>query len=928
MFVYMSETKTEYIFPDHQGDVSPEDLSKFMVAHPELFPGILGETATRLVGGEQNLTAVEPDTEGAEIEKLNREVVQDSDGWSRLLLGTPAEGISVVFKGRHDLPEMQIIGSTHEGVSVRPLYHDEPRGLSGVLKSEQQIAYSGSHGGDPRLLARRDGARVIVDRALERSEGRKDVVLICDETPQGFRALFQALRGLVKDEDLSETALRLSQTEYEGLTEPNAEVMGLFSEIATELTAALTDGAHTPHEALELVFLAHVGTPEIRKASTDKLSMIIGERLKKDYFGEDEPEVHEARKQELIEAVEDPERSDFYVHRDKGLLRPGQLILTGGSYYDHPRYTTHGCLNVAIDVERNIYGSGGHGVAKESGSTTVASPMGEFVKINGMPVNYEASDTYFINHIGLVIPEGSLFVTVSPDAPPEDLSNSEIWMPLLMTDEDIENGMLKEVISRIGNSIYGSVLSDDDRSNLTWTIEGLIKEVDRSWEVQSLATTLIVQSETEYIMSTKGLTEDQARDEYHRRIRETRLGYEFTELVEVDGIKLKDFSFSEHAKKIAVETALDRLMSGFEVSMSGAGFSVSESGDIVIPVDLREELIGPEGIENIIIAVRGSAAFKKLSQQKQEEFLEKINEFYGKLPTNNLLIEKHSNGYGYSHEWGYEVNRRAINILQLKCDELSTSISMAEELDKSVVRYSSGRPTIYTLYEQAKESNLANTLKAEGKNLDIYAATLAIHTGGSDEEVRSKYEELLAQAHKEASGLVRAERLRDWITYNIINQDEFKSIYTTILESNLAKARSQRRTDYLQVWLTNTFISKARGKPVPKLESFGRGLDWDVPGATDQINRDYGLAESVGVETERHADSYQSNNEGRIYSAISELKSAILANPKGADYNDFIKAIKDLPLGIATRYVRAGIISFDQVEKKFDEVGDGGRGLW
>lgn len=891
--------------------VTIDDLREFMTTHPELFPGILGEAATRLVGGEQLSAHANPDTDEVRIDKLNREIVTDSDGWHRLLLKTPAHGIGVVFKGRHDLPELDSIGSSRVGVSIRPLYHDEPRNHLGALKSEQQIAYSGSHGGDPRLLAQSNGADIIVSRALEKAEGR-DVVLICDETPQGFRALFQALRGLVSEEEMSETALHLCQVEYGMSEEPNPEAMGLFSELATELTATLTSEDLEPQEALELVFNAHIGAPEIRKAHSEKLSEIIRDRLKKDYFGEDEPEVHEARKQELIEAVEDPERNDFYVHRDRGILRPGQLILTGGSYADYPRYTTHGCLNVAIDVQRNIYGSGGHGVAEESGSTTVASPMGEFVKVNGMPVNLEAADTYFINHQGLVIPEGSLFVTVSPNRPPEDLSPDEIWLPLTISDEEITNGVLKQIVECISGSVYSSVLNDTERRDLSRAIDEVIREVDRSWQTQSLASTLIVQSEIEHIMATQGLNEEQATNEYHRRIRETRLGYEFFDQVVIDGVELKNFSYNDNAKKIAVETALDRLMSRFNMSLTGNSFSVNESGGINIPLDLKEELIGPEGFESMTAALRGSEVFKKLSPEKQVEFLDKLTQFYDGLPTDEMLSEKHSNGYSYNHEWGYKVANEASKVLQLKCDELSKAISASEELNDSSNRYSSASPTIYTLFEQAKESNLANTIKAENGNFDVYAATLAIHGGGDEEEIRSRYDELLRLAHKEASGIIRAERLRDWVTYNIIDQDELISLYTSIHETNSAKARSQRRTDHLQVWLTNSFISKTRGKPTPKLESFGRGLDWDVPGATEQIKKDYALAESVGIETVRHADSYQSNNEARIHSALSQLKESILKNPRKTSYQEFIKVLKELPLGIAARYVRAGIISFDQ----------------
>lgn len=892
----MSNTDTSLKFPHQEGEVSEVDLMEHAKNNPHLYQGTLGEAVLGL---------------GTESEKqLGFVEVKDSTGWTRLVLDTPSEGIRVMFKGRFDIPQAEEVESTATVVSLRPLYSDERRGLGGGIKSEQQITYAGARGSDPRQVSSSGGAVKVVERALQESHGG-ELLLVCDETPQGFRALFQAIQSISGDSELSDLAKRLCAAEYDGINEAPAETKELFSELASELSAALTNKDLTPHEALVLVYRSHVGSASSRQESAMRLDEILSSRLKLDRLADDEPEAYQKRKNEFVEALKDPERNDFYVHRDKGILRPGQLILTGGSYVDYPRYTTHGCLNVAIDVVRNFYGSGGHGVADEVGSTTVASPMARFVEMNGMPVNFEAADTYFINHQGLAIPEGSLFVTVSPDMPPEDLSPNEIWLPLTITDEDIENGVIQQIAERVGNSLYASVLSDEERRNLSWELERVIMGDDNSWQTQSLTTSLIVESEIEYIKITQGLDDQQARDEYYR-IRETRLGYEFSELVVIDGVKFKDFTHTDNSKKVAVETALDRLMSRHRVSLIGNIFSVNESGGINIPVNLKEELKSPEGLEEMLKAVRSSAAFIKLSPEKQAEFLDKLVGFYEGLPTDEILSEMRSSGFGYSHEWGYQTATEASRVLQLKCDELSKALSESEKSSGQSSGYSSSWSTINTLYEQAKKSNLAISIEAEKGYLDIYAATLAIHSGGSEEEIRSRYDELLRQAHIEASGVIRSERLRDWIAYNIIDQDEFKSLRESIHETNLAKARSQRRTDYLQVWLTNSFISKTRGKPTPKLESFGRGLDWDVPGQVDQIKSDAEFARRFDLDVERHADSTSMSLERELNTALSKLRRSIDSTPEMVGYGRLIELLKELPLGVAGRYVGAGIISFDQ----------------
>lgn len=892
----MSSTDTSLKFPHQDGEVSEVDLMEHAKNNPHLYQGTLGEAVLGL---------------GAESEKqLGFVEVKDSIGWTRLVLDTPAEGIKVMFKGRFDIPQVEEAESAATVVSLRPLYGDERRGLGRGIKSEQQIAYAGARGSDPRQVTSPRGAVRVVERALQESHGG-ELLLVCDETPQGFRALFQAIQSISGDSVLSDLARRLCAAEYDGINEAPAETKELFSQLTSELTAALTDKALTPHEALVLVYRSHVGSESSRQECTLKLNEILSNRLKLDRLADDEPEAYQERKNEFVEALKDPERNDFYVHRDKGILRPGQLILSGGSYVDYARFTTHGCLNVAIDVERNIYGSGGHGVAEEGGSTTVASPMARFVEINGMPVNLEAADTYFINHQGLGIPEGSLFVTVSSDMPPEDLSPNEIWLPLIMTDEDIDNGVLQQVVERINSSIYASALSDEERSNLIRELESVIRDVDSSWQTQSLALSLIVESEIEYIKISQGLNEDQAREEYHRRSR-ARLGYEFLQLVEIDGVKLLDIPFNDNSKKVVAEVVLDRLMSRHITSLSSNNFSVNESGGINIPINLKEELKSSEGLEEMLKAVRSSAAFNKLSPEKQAEFIEKLSRFYDSLPTDEMLREKNSTWYGYKHEWGSKTASEASGVLQLKCDELSKALSESEKSSGQSSRYSDSRSIINTLYEQAKKSNLAKAIEAEKGYLDIYAATLAIHGGGSEEEIRSRYDELLRQAHKEASGIIRAERLRDWIAYNIIDQDEFKSLRESIHKTNLAKARSQRRTDYLQVWLTNSYISKIRGKPTPKLESFGRGLDWDVPGQVDQIKSDAELARRFSLETERHADSKSISLERELNSALSKLRGSIDSAPEKVGFGRLIELLKELPLGVAARYVGAGIISFDQ----------------
>lgn len=616
--------------------------------------------------------------------------VADTDGWNRLIIPTPVEGVSVLFKGRNDLPDLSsddVPPATE--VSLRPLYADEDTALAGGAKSEAQYAYAARRISNPRRVSTNGGVEKLMEHTMEVASGR-DVVLVVDETPEGFGVLFKALREISSPSELSETAHALAQISLEpGASSPERDE--LFDSIATDLTIALMSEDLTPHEALALVYHSHVGSEETRADSRSTLDKLLAERLKKDGLGGRAPEKYEADLATFIEAT--AKSNDFWVHRDKGVLRPGQKVLSTSAYVEYPRTTTHGCLNLAIDIGANIYGAGNHGLDEGQGATTVSSPVSGLAELNGLPVNYEAGDTFWQNPSGMVTPEDSLFVTVSGSEAPSDLATNEIWLPTGITDQDIEQ-QLQTIAASIQGSILGEVLKQGDEEMLL-TLKQLIHEADAGNET-----------------------------------------------------------------KMQANSILGKML-----------------------VELYQK------------------------QQSSEQ-------------NNPIIIEQ----------------------------ELSKKIN----------------------YE---DNNFDGKTYWELNFLERTAAVLAVNMS----EDRS----------------------------------EQGVIFKEVIEYSLAEARIGRRADYLQVKLSNMYMEQVRGKATPKLESMGRGLDWDTPGQTEMIKADAQVAESAGLFTGRHPDHSSSTIETSL-SREWEYNIKNARTPQEANFGNFIRALKSTSFSLAFQYVRRGLISFDQ----------------
>lgn len=898
----MSETITKNTFPHHDGDVDTDALRQHLEERPELYPGALGEAARMMVDEVADLDVPQIDTITEDLDLLSStSEVLDTAGWKRLIVETPSEGIKVIFKGRFDIPAVDDLPVRSSEISIRPLYEDEARGFGGGIRSEQQIAYAGARGSDPRQVSGRDGVSQILDRAMEDSKGR-EILLVCDETPQGFRALFQAIRKNSGDTKLSETARALADAEYDGVQETSKETQVLFDEISLELAAALMDEDLTPHEALILVFKSNIGTEESRTRHHDKISKLISEKLKSDRIGEDDPESYERRKASLIEAFNDPERMDYWVHRDLGVLRPGDRILTGGSYVDYPRFTTHGCLNVAIDIERNVFGSGGHGKSEDSGTTTVASRMGEFVELNGMPENIESSDTYFVNHEGLVMPENTLFVTTSPDSPPEDLSFSEIWLPKEIKDEDFENGNVEKIINHIKNSVFMSSIPESERESISIEIIYAIRGVDQSPRTNLLASRILRELSINEIAASLGLSGDEGRDaanlEYS--MREFGISSEMKQGILIGGVPFGDIY--DRAMQEAALGAYIKLTSRFDIKKTDSEIFESVGSTIAIPGVLNEIMLNEDGARLILAALETSPMFIGKSPEKQELFRANLLKFLEGL---KQLKE-------------YDVETERSRSLFNQVDSLIEGLVVQEnqgvvnDWQLNGLKADKRRE----LARQASSSHLGGR-----KDFNEHVAIMSISEGGDEAEITRRYEEILAKSKAKAEGQIRSEELRIWLKNNLIDQVELSAVSIENAEKAKAEARGLRRADYLQTWLVNTFISKQRGKSTPKLETMGRGLDWDAPGQTEIIKKDAELAEQFGLSKTRHADSNSGTIlENSVYVALGEVKRAIRYNPENADYADLIRSIRSLPLGLVAKYIKAGLISFDQTEKKVEET--------
>jgi hypothetical protein len=616
----------------------------------------------------------------------------DTDGWNRLIV--PIEpGISVMFKGRNDLPDLSSdsLPPVTE-VSLRPLYADEDTALAGGASNEAQYAYAASRNSSPRLISTDGGVEKLMEHTMEEVSGR-DIVLVVDETPEGFSVLFKALCEISSPSKLSETAQSLAQTSLEpGAASP--ERNELLDSLATDLTVALMSEDLTPHEALGLVFQSHFGDEESRAHSRSALDKLLAERLKKDDLGGRAPDEYHADLATFIEVT--AEKNDFWVHRDKGVLRPGQKVLSTSAYVNYPRTTTHGCLNVAIDIGGNIYGAGNHGLDEGQGATTVVSPVSELARLNGLPLNYEAGDTFWQNPSGMVMPQDSLYVTVSGSEVPADLASNEIWLPNAITDQDMEQ-QLQTIAASIQSSILGDVLSKGDEELLD-TLKQLIREAD-------------------------------------------------------DGSETR---------------------------------------------------------------VRASAILSKM----QVELFQKQN---NSEQTNPIIVN----------------------------DELSKKIIYDAKIFEG--------KTYWDL-----------------DYLEKNAAVLAVNMTE--------------------------------------DQAEQAVIIKDVIEHSLAEARIGRRADYLQVKLSNMYMEQIRGKVTPKLESMGRGLDWDTPGQKEMIKADAQVAESSGLFTGRHPDHLSSTIESSLSSAWEyNIKNA--KTPQEADYGNFIRALRSTSFALAFQYVRKGLISFDQINR-------------
>lgn len=891
--MYMSETiSTTTSFPHESSDgvITADELLQHVKENPHLYQGTLGDAAMKLTASS---SAGEQGQEDG-VEQLELTEVVDSVGWKRVILDTPADGVRVIFKGRSDIPQLEEdSASDYVEVSLRPLYNDEVRGTAGGIKSEQQITYAGARGSDPRLVSSPGGATQVIERALQSSEGR-DVLLVCDETPQGLRTLFQAIQSLAGDAVLSDFARRLCAVEYDGVSEVSEQARDLFNELSAEMASALMSEDLSPHEALILVYRSHVGSESSRSQNTHRLREILADRLKKDILGDSSPQDYELTKNKFIDALNDPERRDYWVHRDRGILRPGSKILTGGAYVDYPRFTTHGCLNVAIDVQRNVYGSGGHGLS-DAGATTVASPMAGFVQLNGMPENFEAADTFFINNQGLAIPEGTLYVTVSPDSPPEDLTTQEIWLPQEITDEDFENGNVDRIIESVINSAYISSVPESERANLGRRIIEALRSVDTSQVTESLARNILLESTIREIIYAKQLEGEGARDAAY--LEHSKIGYQILDQMKA-GIVINGVPFERVYDTALQEAALCaylRQTLRMDIRLSGSESIDTIGESIVIPEVLTDPMLSDIGRNEIVKTLISSPLFQKLTEEKRQKFQQVFDDFIRE----QLNINE------------YEIGREAYDVAYKKVRAIvEHQVSSQKNLDVSNWRFRSEVDAIERkLISEAKDSFLGSR-----EDYSDAAAVYALSGGGTEQEITARYEEFINSCKTEAKGRIISRNLKLWLTNYLVDQDRLNRECSAAMESAMAEARASRRADYLQVWLTNSFISNIRGKQTPRLESMGRGLDWDVPGQVEQRKRDAELATSFGLEVARHPDSASHSLESELGTAIDEVRKSISKHPEKTGYGRMINVFKSLPLGLVSRYIAAGMISFDQTD--------------
>lgn len=310
-----------------------------------------------------------------------------------------------------------------------------------------QTRYSQTHNGFGPSSGQTYSSVVDNISAVKNQAKTREVTLIVDETPAGFAQLFKYSKALGLD--MSDAADRLatlpSPLSESGYFDDPANVNeeeynSLIADLEVDLLVAAKQ--LRPQDFLDKIYYKYVGDSETREAARSDLDAALSDIL----AGETIPgevATYEVIKEKFIEQMQVGNR--FWVHRDKGIIRPEGFMLFGASKEllmddrvrahsfhnkDAPRYTVHGTIDAAIDVKPNIYGSGGHGEGGQIGNTVVASPMAELVDKNKMPQNFESADTFFkITDEGLKLPAGTIYVTISAMDAPADIQANEIWLP-------------------------------------------------------------------------------------------------------------------------------------------------------------------------------------------------------------------------------------------------------------------------------------------------------------------------------------------------------------------------------------------------------------------------------------------------------------------------------------------------------------------
>lgn len=397
------------------------------------------------------------------------DVIQGKDGWPRTVIKTPLKNVDILFHGGSDLPILP--DTTPENglfVSVAPLGEGLKGGGHAVDKvaSDVRVDFANSHNSDPRqpLLD-------VVGKSFEKAAeaGEDKLALMVPETPLGFARGFAALReaGLPVDQ-MSDTARKLAEVADlapEKAQEANgSELAGLAAEL---YIAGVSTNDGDMSSALQLVWGKHIGVAKAREACGNALQQAYRNKYPMQNL-EVSQQTKEVQRVAFIEATK--ANQDFFVHRDLGVLRPGDKLLPSSAHTGSTRNTIHGAINVAIDTTSGAVwmGGGEHGKDLGNGSTTVASPMDELVKMNKMPSNFNTADTFFDAEQGLELPKGSIYIT-RLDELPGDVTSSEIFIPQNVTEADVVT-----LVERIAGSDAGNFF--DGTQDVQYMVESIMRE--------------------------------------------------------------------------------------------------------------------------------------------------------------------------------------------------------------------------------------------------------------------------------------------------------------------------------------------------------------------------------------------------------------------------------------------------------------------